>query len=341
MSEWLIPLLATAGIIVLSAFFVIIEFSLLAARRHRLEESAETSRTSRAALRSLNELTIMLAGAQLGITACTFALGAVSKPAVHYALTPVLAALNLPAWAADALAFGLALLLMTFLHLVVGEMAPKSWAIAHPELSARVVAVPSRVFIRIFRPLLKWINSIANRLVAATGVEPVDRAAAGGYDSETIRHLVEHSTRAGVLDQASGTQISSIIELESLTVGDVLAERQGAQAPTVPATATAREVQRAAHRSGELRVLLTPLAAAPLIVHVRDTLSVPEDSAARQLARPALVVSAEASVYEAFQQMRAAGEQLAVVRAGHAFAGVLTWNDILHRVWPNMEEQWV
>lgn len=340
MSDWLIPALATVAIIVLSAFFVIIEFSLLAARRHRLEETAETSQTSRAALRSLNELTIMLAGAQLGITACTFALGAVSKPAVHYALTPVFMSWAMPGWAADALAFVLALLVMTFLHLVVGEMAPKSWAIAHPEFSARVVALPARAYIRIFRPLLRWTNGIANRLVAATGVEPVERAAAGGYDSETIRHLVEHSTRAGVLDKASGTQISSIIELESLTVQDVIAEQQGAVAPMVPVTATVHEVQQAAHRSGELRVLLTPLQDAPLIVHVRDTLSVAAEHSARELARPALVVSAEASVYEAFQQMRAAGEQLAVVRSGNAFAGVLTWNDILNRVWPNMEEQW-
>ncbi len=137
----LLTVLVTVTIIVLSAFFVIIEFSLLAARRHRLEESAETSVSSRAALRSLNELTVMLAGAQLGITACTFALGAVTKPAVHYALTPLFLAWQMPGWAADAAAFGLALVVVTFLHLVVGEMAPKSWAIAHPELSARTVAL--------------------------------------------------------------------------------------------------------------------------------------------------------------------------------------------------------
>ncbi|WP_300345531.1 hemolysin family protein [Nesterenkonia sp.] len=339
MSEWLIPLIATVGIIALSAVFVILEFALLAARRHRLEETAESSRSSRAALRSLNELTIMLAGAQLGITACTFALGAVSKPAVHHALTPLLVELSLPTWAADAAAFVLALLLMTFLHLVVGEMAPKSWAIAHPELAARLVSGPARTILWPVRPLLVWVNHLANRLVRATGVEPVDRAAAAGYDSETIRHLVEHSTRVGALDQASGRQISSIIELESLTAADVVAERSNSAVTSVPTAAAASDVQDAARRTGHLRVLLEPLES-PRIVHVRDTLTVPADHPARELARPALVVEAETSIYEAFQQMRRAGEQLAVVRREGQMLGVLTWNDILRRVWPSMEEQW-
>lgn len=341
MTDWLIPMIATMMIIALSAFFVIIEFSLLAARRHRLEESAESSRTSRAALRSLNELTVMLAGAQLGITACTFALGAVSKPAVHHALTPVLISWSLPGWAADVVAYGLALLLMTFLHLVVGEMAPKSWAIAHPELSVRAVALPSRAFIWIFRPLLGRINQLANRLVAATGVEPVDRAAAGGYDAETIRHLVEHSTEAGVLDQASGSQISSIIELESLTVEDVVAARQGREITAVPRSASIEEVQRAALRTGHLRVLVGRGAETPLIVHVRDTLCAGPGRSAAELARQALVVAPEASVYQAFQRMREAGEQLAVVRDAEGLTGVITWNDILRRVWPTMEDQGV
>lgn len=335
----LLTILVTLAIIVLSAFFVIIEFSLLAARRHRLEDSAETKATSRAALRSLNELTVMLAGAQLGITACTFALGAVTKPAVHYALTPTLVAWNLPAWLADATAFGVALVGVTFLHLVVGEMAPKSWAIAHPELSARTVALPARVFIRIFRPLLMWINGMANRLVAATGVEPVDRAAAAGYDAETIGRLVEHSTEAGVLDEASGSQISSIIGLEKLTVDDVLATRSSD--PTeVPAESTVAQVQQAAHASGHLRVLVAaPDGGLPTVVHVRDTLRAAADAPAAEMARSPLVVDSGESVYATFQKMREHGEQLAVVQAEGRALGVITWADVLKQVWPTVERQ--
>ena len=335
----LLTVLVTVGIIVLSAFFVIIEFSLLAARRHRLEDSAETKATSRAALRSLNELTVMLAGAQLGITACTFALGAVTKPAVHYALTPVLAAWNLPTWLADASAFGVALVGVTFLHLVVGEMAPKSWAIAHPELSARMVSLPARAFIRAFRPLLMWINGMANRLVAATGVEPVDRAAAAGYDAETIGRLVEHSTQVGVLDEASGSQIASIIGLEKLTVDDVLATRSSS--PTeVPASSTVAQVQQAAQASGHLRILMAaPEGGLPAVIHIRDTLRAPAESPAAEMARTPLVVDSGESVYDTFQTMRENGEQLAVVQGEGRALGVITWSDVLKQVWPTVERQ--
>lgn len=329
----------TVGLIVLSAFFVIIEFSLLAARRHRLEETAESSASSRAALRSLNELTMMLAGAQLGITACTFALGAVTKPAVHYALIPLFAQWGLAAWVADAIAFALALIIVTFLHLVVGEMTPKSWAIAHPELAARAIALPARGFMYLLRPLLSWINRMANRLVSATGVEPVERAAAAGYDAETIRRLVEDSTKAGVLDAASGTQISRIIGLETLTVDDVIATRT-AEPTSAPRTATAADIQRVAAASGHLRVLIDPHSAEqPMVVHVRDTLGADREQPAVDLARPALEVPAGASVYEAFQQMRINSEQLAVVRRGTDFLGVIAWADVLKQIWPVVEEQ--
>ena len=87
----------TAALIILSAFFVVIEFALLGARQHRLEKDAESSASARAALRGMNELTIMLAGAQLGITACTFALGAVTKPAVDGWLGPVFSSWGAPA----------------------------------------------------------------------------------------------------------------------------------------------------------------------------------------------------------------------------------------------------
>ncbi|MFP3440961.1 CNNM domain-containing protein, partial [Pantoea sp. SIMBA_133] len=118
------------------------EFSLLGARRHRLEAEAGRSRAARAALKGVDELTLMLAAAQLGITLCTFALGAITKPAVDAWLGPVLEDWGIPAAAAGTASFVLSLLAVTFLHLVIGEMAPKSWAIAHPETAAKAVAVP-------------------------------------------------------------------------------------------------------------------------------------------------------------------------------------------------------
>lgn len=331
MNGWIV-LVATVALIALSAFFVVIEFSLLGARRHRLEEQATTSRSARAALKGVNELTMMLAVAQLGITACTFALGAVTKPAVDAWLGPVFTSWGLVEWASDATAFALSLLLVTFLHLVVGEMAPKSWAIAHPELSARIIGIPSRLFVNVFRPLLRWVNAIANRLVAATGVEPVDRAAVGGQDADTIRQLVEHSAQAGVLEPEFRQQISGIIDLQSLLVESLVSSERP---PTsVPASATVADVQKVAMDSGHLRILLETDSGAPEVVHVRDTLLASPQSPAAESARPAYVIAAGTPVYEVMSRMREASIQLAVVMDGQRMLGVVTLADVLRRVLP-------
>ena len=114
--------IATIVIIALSAFFVAAEFSLINARTHRLEDNASAS--ARAALRSSGEITMLLAASQLGITVCTLALGAITKPAVHHALMRPLEMVGLGETAADVAAFVLALIIVTFLHLVIGERAP-------------------------------------------------------------------------------------------------------------------------------------------------------------------------------------------------------------------------
>src|SRR5204862_2840557 len=141
------------------------------------------------------ELTLLLAGSQLGITAATLALGAISKPAVHHWLTPLFETWGLPLVAADVAGFVLALLVVTFVHLVVGEMAPKSWAIAHPERSATMLALPMRAFMLVTRPVLVGLNGMANWCLRRVGVEPVDELASG-RNPDDLRELVEHSATA-------------------------------------------------------------------------------------------------------------------------------------------------
>lgn len=332
MSGWIV-VIATVALIVLSAFFVIIEFALLGARRHRLEETATTAPSARAALRGMNELTLMLAGAQLGITACTFALGAVTKPAVDAWLGPVFASWGAPEWLAGGAAFALSLLAVTFLHLVVGEMAPKSWAIAHPETAARVIGIPARAYMWPLRPFLLWVNRIANALVARSGVEPVDRAAVGGRDADTIRHLVEYSGQVGVLEPELRTQISQVIELESLTLGDITVPTTTPTAVTTDADLAA--VREAARRTGHLRVLILDGAGEPRsVVHVRDTLLRADDDAVSTLARPVLRLSKDLLVHEALRRMREASVQLVVVESEERAIGVVTLTDVVKRVLP-------
>ncbi|WP_221585683.1 CNNM domain-containing protein [Microbacterium sp. G2-8] len=328
-----VVVIVTVLLIGASAFFVVIEFALLGARRTRLEQDAPNSAAARAALRGMNELTMMLAVAQLGITACTFTLGAVTKPAVDAWLVVPLEATGLPSWLADVVAFALALLIVTFLHLVVGEMAPKSWAIAHPERSAKLVALPARALEWALRPLLVWINRMANRLVAASGVEPVDRAAVGGQDAETIRQLVEQSAAAGTLDAGFRAQLDEILGLQKSSVRDLVAPDH---LPTsVPAGTTVGEVQEAAARSGHMRILVVRDDRRDTrVVHVRDTLLDDPSDAAAPHSRPALALDGTTTAGEALQIMRESGEQLAVLVEDGRLDGVVTVSDVLAHVLP-------
>ncbi|GAA3217321.1 hemolysin family protein [Oerskovia jenensis] len=321
----------TVVIIALSAFFVAVEFALLAAKRHRLEDAAPSSRSARAALRSSTELTVLLAGSQLGITACTLALGALTKPAVHHWLTPAFEAWGAPLWVADAAGFVLALIIVTFLHLVVGEMAPKSWAIAHPETSATLLAIPMRGFMWLTRPLLTGLNNMANWCLVKVGVEPTGQVASG-QSADDLRHLVEHSANVGALDPAYFAQLSGALDLQTLTVGDLLT---GREKPTmVPLEATVHDVQEATRTSGHLRILLGDDTAISGVVHVRDTLDVDGDRPARDLMRPPFTLESSVPVYAALAQMRETRNHLAVVTEGTRVAGVIALSDVMARLFP-------
>ncbi|MFI2101827.1 hemolysin family protein [Isoptericola sp. NPDC019693] len=334
MSNPWVVLGATVAIIALSAFFVAVEFALLGARRHRLEDAAPNSRSARAALRSSSELTLLLAGSQLGITACTLALGAVTKPAVHHWLTPLFADWGAPYWVADVAGFVLALIIVTFLHLVVGEMAPKSWAIAHPERSATLLALPMRAFMWVTRPVLRWLNALANRCLRLVGVDPVDHVE-GGQDPATLRQLVEHSANVGALEAAYSTQISGALELETLTV-DALVP-QGSTPTAVAVGATAADVRAASVASGHLRILLGSGDGVQGVVHVRDTLLLDDGAPVDEVARRPFVLEATTTVHAALAQLRAEGEQLALVRRDGHVVGVVTLADVLRRLLPQPE----
>jgi CBS domain containing-hemolysin-like protein len=326
-SPWVIVAI-TAGLIALSAFFVAVEFALIAARRNRLEDAAATSAAARAALRSTGELSLLLAGAQLGITVCTLMLGAITKPAVHHAITPLISDLGTPKWFADAGGFVLALLIVTFLHLVIGEMAPKSWAIAHPERSATLLALPMRGFMFLTRPLLRALNLAANWCLRRVGVTPVDELTET-QDPGALRQLIEHSATVGTLDERYHANLASALELEALTIGDVA--RRDAAHSDVPADATPDQIKQTSRATGHLRLLVSDGEATVGVVHVRDSLA--STARARDLMRPILTLPEDTPVYEALRVMRETRNHLVVVD-GPSGRGLLTLTDLLHRLLP-------
>lgn len=336
-------IVATAVILTASAFFVAVEFALLAARRHRLEKRALTSRAARAALRSSADLTLVLAGAQLGITVCTLALGAITKPAVYLWLTVPLAAVGLPAGAADVAAFLLALFVVTFLHLVVGEMAPKSWAIARPELAAVILALPMQVFMGLSRPLLRLMNLAANWMLRRLGVEQVDELAAV-QDPAGLRALVEHSANVGALAASYREPLAKAIDLRERTVAEILDDRRAIA--SVGEDARFADVHAASLSSGQLRILVVRADGSLRgAVHVRDTLGLDPDSPILPLIRDLLELDVSTPLHTALQTMREHRSHLAGVvdRLGTVTAfgsqpgrvvGVVSLSDILPELTP-------
>lgn len=328
MSPWTASLIS-AAIIALSAFFVAIEFALMAARRYRLEEAAETSASARAALRSARELSLLLAGSQLGITLCTLALGAIAKPAVHDMMTPVMESWGLPAATADIVAFVLSLVVVTFLHLVVGEMAPKSWAIAHPERSATLLAIPMRGFMRLTRPLLVALNAMANWCLRRVGVQPVDEISTGRTPDD-LRQLVDHSATAGALEPERRDQLAAALELNSRPLREITRPR--AELAGVPADATADTIREVARARGHLRLVVLDGDHPVGVVHVRDALTPVAGSTARELMRPVLTFDADTAIYRALNTMRDSRNHLALVESGGELTGLVTLRDLLDRL---------
>jgi CBS domain containing-hemolysin-like protein len=326
-----LALVISALIVALSAFFVAIEFALVAARRNRLEQAAQTSMAARAALRSARDLSLLLAGSQLGITLCTLALGAITKPAVHHMMTPLLTGWGLPAVTADVVAFVLSLIVVTFVHLVVGEMAPKSWAIAHPERSATLLAIPMRGFMWLTRPVLVALNGIANWCLRRIGVQPVDEVSSG-RGPDALRQLLDHSARAGALDTGRHDRLATALEINTRPVGAVV--RPMRQIAEVPARSTAEEIRAVVRSSGHLRLVVTEAGKPVGVVHVRDALAQPEDRTAAELMRPVLTLSADTPIYAALGTMRDTRNHLALVGTGDDLVGLVTLHDLLDQLLP-------
>ena len=323
-----VEIVVSIALIALSAFFVAVEFALVAARTYRLEEDAATSASARAALRSARDLSLLLAGSQLGITVCTLALGAITKPAVDEALNPLLTGWGVPAAAAGVASFVLSLIVVTFLHLVVGEMAPKSWAIAHPERSAVLLALPMRAFMVVTRPLLLVLNGAANRCLRAIGVEPVDEMG-GGRGPDDLRELVDHSAETGALDPGRRDQLLAALELERTPVRDLVHEPVG-----VDADDDVETVRSTARTSGHLRLVVSEAGRPVGFVHVRDTLTSAPGTTARKVMRPVLRLDPDTPLQTAVTTMRERRSHLALVEGPDGPLGLLTLSDLVERLLP-------
>ncbi|MEX2626030.1 MAG: hemolysin family protein, partial [Ilumatobacteraceae bacterium] len=239
----------------LNGFFVAAEFALLAARRSRIEQlEAEGDKRAKHAIAGLRELTLMLAGAQLGITMCSLGLGAVAEPAVASVIEGMLDDVGeLPSSARHGIAFVIALSIVVFLHMVVGEMAPKSWAISHPEQSSLRLARAFRLFVFVFRPVIKLLNGFANAVVRLVGVQPQDERAMAHSPADLI-FLLDESHGHGDIEADQHELFTRSLELSGRVAADAMTLRRDIVA--VGPEVLAEDVAAIAHSTGRTRVVV-------------------------------------------------------------------------------------
>ncbi|WP_327090785.1 hemolysin family protein [Nonomuraea sp. NBC_01738] len=326
-----VGLLVTLLLLVGNGFFVAAEFALVAAKRHRLEKSAaHGSRAARAAVSGIKELSLMLAGAQLGITLCSLGLGMVSEPVIAGTLTPLFVSAGLPEAAAHGVAFVIALAIVTFLHMVIGEMAPKSWAIAHPERSATLLALPFRAFTIVVRPLLRLLNGMSDLLLRLLRVHP----GSGGEKPRTpeqLGRLVEESRRLGLIDPEDHAVLTQALAAPSTGIDDLTIP--AADLVGVPADVSPQQVLDTCTQTGRSRIVVWAGDDVLGVVHVRDAYLARRrgsGATAGELAHPVPSLPPTVSVAAALTALRDAHAQLGLVRdAGGPLRGLVTLDDLL------------
>ena len=338
-------LAAAVALLALNGFFVAAEFALLAARRSRIEQlAAEGDRRATSALKGIRELTLMLAGAQLGITMCSLGLGAVAEPAVAAIIEGALGEwFTLSDTTRHVIAFAIALSIVVFLHMVVGEMAPKSWAISHPEQSALKLARPFRLFVTVFRPIIQLLNWLANLVVRAVGVEPQDERAMAHSPTDLLL-LIEESAGHGDIDEHDHQLLARSLELSGLTAADAMTVRRDIVA--VAADATAAEVAAEAHRTGRTRVVVHEgdLDHVRGFVHVKDVLRLANGTwsttPAGSVSRPIMVTPEHHRLEDLLLEMRTDRHHIALVVDEHGTVlGLVTLEDVIEELIGDFDDE--
>jgi CBS domain containing-hemolysin-like protein len=268
----------------LNAFFVGAEFALVSARRTEIEPRAEEgSRIAKITLGAMEHVSLMMAGAQLGITICSLGLGYIGEPAVAHIVEPLLHDLGLGESLLHPIAFAIALLLVVYLHVVIGEMVPKNIALAGPDRAALVLAPPLVLIVRGLRPAIAALNWIANVTLRSVGVQPKDEVTSA-FTRDEVADLVEESHREGMLEHGEGRLLLDALQFEDRTATAVLLPM--AELETVGPNATPAAIEELAGRTGYSRFpVMQEDGTLSGYLHLKDLLG--EDDAHRDRPVPA------------------------------------------------------
>lgn len=332
MSEYLPGIAWLVVLLIGNAFFVGAEFAVISARRSQIEpKAAAGSRAARTTLNAMEHVSLMLATSQLGITVCSLLILTVSEPAIHHLLEEPLGLTGMSPAMVSGVAFAIALILVTYLHVVFGEMVPKNMAFSLPDRAALLLAPPLVLVSKIFRPVIYSLNAIANGILRLCGVTPTDEAAST-FTIEEVAGIVDQSRREGTLIDGSGT-LAGAFEFTDKTVADVALPLD--EIVLLPADATPADVHSAVDQHGFSRYVVADDAGVPRgYLHMKDVMDLVGPAFTSPVPRKRLrllpSVSSADEVEDAMAALRRQGTHIArSVDAGGAVTGVLFLEDVI------------
>ena len=332
----LLELLAVAVLLLLNAFFVAAEYGLVTARRTRLRELEEAgSRRARAALAITSNPPRFIAAMQLGVTATSLAIGAIGEPVLARVFDPVLA---------GVIAFGIAFLLITYLHVVVGELVPKGLALGHSETTALVVSGPVRAFFMLLNPLIWLLQRSSDFALRALGLEPP----AGDEDVHSeaeLKMLLSRSAEHGELQADEQEMLYKVFDFADKEVSDVMVPRPEVVALSVdlpPEECLAAVIDSPYTRYPVYRGSLDEIVG---ILHVRDLFSAVNNGGLQtvrvdELIRSAPMVPETKDLAAMLKEFRRTNQHMAIVVDEYgAMEGIVTLEDLLEEIVGEIEDE--
>ena len=324
--------LVVAGLLlVANAFFVAVEFGLVATKKAELQAKADGGdRRARTALAAVTDLTTQIAGAQLGITMASIGLGLVAEPSVAKLLEQTVLS-GASESTRHTIGLIVALSLVTFLHILLGEMVPKNIALADAARTAMWLAPAHRLFVRIARPLVWMLNALANGVLRLIGVEALDERAQAKTPEE-FAVLLQEAHHGAVIDGYDFTLLSNTLELGAGTILNAIVP--WSEVDTASAAAPVSEIERSMARSGHSRLALVGEEGEPIgWVHAKDLLAVDGKFWGQPLPahrrRRLLRIDHDMAVEDALEHMQSNRQHFAIAADGSETIGIITLEDVL------------
>lgn len=337
-------LVGTLLLVAANAFFVAGEFAIARVRASQIDEWVERGRPGAASVQhAVAHIDSYLAACQLGITLASLGLGAFGESALHELLEPVLgeSARIGSVGLAGVLAFGL----ITMLHVIVGELAPKSAAIARTDRVVLAVVPPLRVFFLLTRPVVQLFNGLGNLLLKPFGIPPASEAGSSPFSERELLQVLREADEGGEINPVERRLTENVFEFDDRRVREVMVPRR--RAIVASDGLTVAEAAQVAVRTGVTRLPLCPEGAGldevEGVVHAKDLLAAllrDESPPLTEIARPVVRVGDATFVGDALREMRRTRQHLAIAIDEHGTAvGLVTVEDVIEELVGEIEDE--